>query len=1257
MLQIYLLGAPTILRDGNPVQGFVSHKATALIYYLAATAQPHTRETLTALLWPDAADAQAKKNLRDILSNLRRSFANELLITRQSVAFQLSPQVEIDCHLLMRTLEDARGEAASTMLLHRLRTLYRGDFLAGFQINEAEPFETWLRDEREHLRQRVGQVLHGWVDAALTRGDHPFGIEAANQLLTLEPWSEITHRHLMTLLAASGQRGAALAQFERCRTILAEELGVEPEPATFALYERISSRTEKPRHNLPVAGQLSPFVGRTQELTDLQQLLRNQAGSGRVRLLTLLGLGGVGKTRLAIALGAKQLHHFFDGVYFVSLAALTVSDDSAVAAAIAQALGLPLRGQEKQTTSVLQYLRDKTLLLILDNVEQLLPTGSTTVGANNRNTMLDFLAEILRTAPEVQVIVTSLERLQLQGEWLFPVQGLPTPPQLDTSQAEHFDAVQLFLQHARRVWPAFQPNAYDLQAIARICQAVAGLPLAIELAAAWVQMLPCHELATEIENTLAFLESSLHDIPARHRSLRAVFDYSWRLLGAADQRALTQLTVFRGSFDRRAAQQILGVSLPQLTSLVNKSLLQTVSAGRYGLHELVRQFAAETLDQQIDIEQSAKFQAIHRRHCTYYLDQLGAYTPQLFGREPHKATLALQNDLDNLRQAWQFAVAHKQHSELISALPGFARFYELVGLIHEAVARLQTAYEQLPETHHGRLGLQLQLEWASALTTLGDTAAAITLAEPLVEQARTHGAADIAAGALFVFGVARYRQGDQARAQQTLTAALVAAQTIPLPRLEAETLLSLGDLLMYQADPQGQRYCHQALAHFQQLGDRRGEANAINNLGVAASLLNEWQNATDFFEQALQIYRQLGDAMYEGRVLNNLAIVHTTLEAHAAAERCLEEALRLTRTTGYRSGEANVLLNLGSNQADQGKRVRARLLYEEGLALARQIGYARAEGAFLNNLGDLANDDGDYERAQLLIQTALAVARTSGDRYFEAQRLRALGDALRWQGNYALAHEQYQQATALAHEIGDSKTECQARIEIGRILRWLGDPPEAESQLRQGLALARQLTAQADIALALAALGQMAIQTHADPGGLSLLDEALQAAQASNNPTIEALVLVEQGRTWRTLRQFDQALTALTTSLSLLREQPSSRWLPLPLTELAIFHWQTQKPRLAQADVEEILQRLGNRPVGGVDHPVAIYRICAQALAATDEPRAAALRTRAAHHLAQQVAPLVGESHRQTFLAQIEADFGPLSPVACADGQITQPQT
>lgn len=1250
MLQIYLLGAPIIVRDGHPVQGFVSHKAAALLYYLAATAQPHMRETLTALLWPDAADAQAKKNLRDVLSNLRRLFANELSISRQQVAFQRLPHVEIDCQLLLEALEGAQPGKASAALLQQVLTHYRGDFLAGFQINQAELFETWLRGEREHIRQRVSQFLHGEIEAALARGAYPEGIAAASHLLTLEPWSERAHRHLMSLLAASGQRSEALAQFERCRALLAEELGVEPDPTTLALYQRILARSEQPPYKLP-AGQGSPFVGRTQELADLNQLLRNQTNGGQSRLLTLLGMGGVGKTRLAIEVGRQQLPHFFDGVYFVPLATLTVADADALAAAIAQTLGLTFRGQEKQHTALLHALRDKTLLLILDNFEQLLPPNSPPVGTDQRNSVLDFLAELLRTAPALQVIVTSRMRLQLQGEWLFPVQGLPAPPQLDTSQVEHFDAVQLFLQQARRVWPAFQPDAYEFQAIARICQAVGGLPLGIELAATWVQMLPCQEIAAEIEQTLAFLESSLHDIPERHRSLRAVFDYSWRLLSTEDQRGLAHLTIFCGSFDRRAAQQILGISLPQLMSLVNKSLVQTVSAGRYGLHELVRQFASEGQD----LGQADP--AIRQRYGSYYLGQLAAATPQLFGREPHQAVATLRADLDNLRQAWQAAVESKQDSELAAALPGFARFAELAGLIHEAVAQLQATYEQVPDHHHERFGIQLQLEWAGLLNTLGDSAAAITIAEPLVERAHALNAADIATGALFVFGVACYRQGDQQRAQQTWEAALDAAQTLHLPRLEAETLLSLGDLLMYQADPQGQRYCQQALGLFQQLGDRRGEANAINNLGVAASLRNEWRNATALFEQALQIYRQLGDAMYEGRMLNNLALVHTTLGEHGAAERCLTEALRLTRATGYRSGEANVLLNLGSNQAEQGNHLRAQLLYEEGLSLARQIGYARAEGAFLNNLGDLATSDGDYGRAQTLFQAALEVARATGDRYFETQRLRALGDALRWQGDYVAAHEHYQQAATLAHEIADPSTEGQARIEIGRIRRWLGDPLAAESQLRQGLALARQLADQPGIALALATLGQLAVHIHADSAGLTLLEEALQIAQASNHQITEALVLVEQGRAWSALAQFDKALAALSTSLALLRESASSQWLLLPLAESAICHWQTQKPRLAQAEVEEILQRLGNRPVGGVDHPLAIYRICVQALAAAGDPRAAALRARAAHHLAHQVAPLVGESHRQTFLAQIEADFGPLSPVACADGQITQPQT
>ncbi len=911
-LEIRLFGGLRLAQDGMPLTAFMSNKVPALLAYLAATGRAQRRDDLAALLWGEMPDADARNNLRQAIANLRRSLEPHLIVTRDTVELNPEAPCTLDVAAFETLLDLAPGLAPEARIerLQEAAALYVGDFLAGFFVRDAPAFEEWMLAQRARFRELALHALHTLTQRHLDASQYDRAISDATRLLVFDPWREEAHRQLMLTLARTGQRSAALAQYKRCRRLLQEELDVEPSDETTALYERIKASMRGPRHNLPTVA--TDFVGRAGEQAELRRLL----ASPHTRLLTLLGPGGVGKTRLALEVAVALEPRFLHGAWFVPLAEVHSPRRDALPLAIAEALRVPLAGGDP-CKQLIAYLRQRELLLVLDNLEHLIePAGC--------------LSDLLREAPDVKILATSRERLHLQAERVIELAGLLLPA-ASAASPEPGDAVQLFVRRGQCAQSDFAITPQNAADIVCICQLVQGLPLGIELAAAWVHLLSPQQIAAEIAANLDFLTSQHRDATPRQRSLRAAFDHSWKLLSADECALFCRLAVFRGSFDREAAVAVAGAALPALASLADKSLLRSQDS-RYDLHEVLRQYATERLDQ------SGQLAEVQDRHAAYYAGLLQLQGQRLDTSHQREAIEAIATDIDNVRAAWKHAVRARRMADLTTSLTPLFRYFDvrngqLEGRDALAAAVAALSADAKPVTGGSSLVCRLLARQGALDNRLGRYPEALAALQQALALAQSQ---DDPAEIVFCqmhLSYTLYALGKLAEAQQELQKATALARSLDEPLLLADVVGSLAAATAARGDYAEARRLHQeSLVIMRRYDDRQSMITALSNLGTVAHWLGDYDEARRLYEESNAIARELDDRRSLAIGLHNQADIALRLGDYAASERLTREGLTLFEETGVQLGVAHSRLHLARTSAAQ-HHARARQQFREALQL------------------------------------------------------------------------------------------------------------------------------------------------------------------------------------------------------------------------------------------------------------------------------------------------------------------------------------
>jgi predicted ATPase len=932
-LSLYFLGPPQLYLNKEQVTAD-RRKAVALLAYLAVNGSQQPRDTLSALLWPDYDQSKAFSNLRHTIWELQQPIGEGWIIAdRETIGLDPDADISNDVQQFETLLSKSFAqENISSRIAHLSDSvkLYRNHFLTGFSLKDAPDFNEWAFAKSEDLRRQLSHALVMLTEDHCALSQAEQAIPYARRLITLDPLNEASHRQLMHVYIQAGQHSAALKQYQACEQILRKELGIDPQPETRDLYKKIRKREIKPvqvqkqkeksepSHNLPL--QLSSFIGREKEQKAIAKLVASH------RLVTLIGAGGIGKTRLSLKVGEQFLNDFDQGVWFVELASL--NDPALVPQAVSTVFDIVERSENTLTEKLIHFLQSKIILLILDNCEHLIDACA------------ELAETLLKNCPNLKILATSREAFGLAGEALVQVPSLSMPKGNQVDQVADFEAIRLFTERARLSASDFCLTQENSSAVAEICNRLDGIPLAIELAAARVNTLAVEQIATRLNESFRLLASSGRTKLVRQQTLQASIDWSWNLLSDPERLLLRRLSVFAGGWTLEAAESVCSGDdiesqhvLDLMTQLVMKSLVvvdqESVGERRYHLLEMIRQYAHEKLMNSGDEE---KIRTLHLNYFSHLSTQA-----QVELRGPSRVDWMerLNEERNNLRAALHWAEKTDVEAGL-SLSSKLLRYWESSNL-REGTRWLESflSKEKANRIPHARA--YALHAYGSLLIWLQEFDKAHSIAQECLTLFQAINDPEGAVDALILFGNVFMFRYDPADAEKFGEQALALAQSLDDPWREATALYYLG-WATRNYERLFSRW-EKSASLFRKVGDQVSLANVLGWLGQFRVLNGDLELAETYLDEAMVLWQSNKRA----NIWDNTRLVRSQIFLvrgnYEQAQAILEEIMVTAQETGNTMSQLWVKLRLGYVVLRSGNLAEAHHLFKETAHKFAEDGY------------------------------------------------------------------------------------------------------------------------------------------------------------------------------------------------------------------------------------------------------------------------------------------------------------------------------
>jgi predicted ATPase/DNA-binding SARP family transcriptional activator len=1020
-------GTPEVRVAGIPIK-LASRKCLAILGYTALRPGQHLRESLAGLLWPEQAGNKASANLRVALASIRTALGPVLIIERTSLTWNSDYLQGVDAERFLRRI-DLKALESVPDAAHQLQQgleLFTDPFFTDFNLKDAPAFNEWTTLTRERLRRHAilaREHLDILSPSSWSNTDRLHNLQALTQL---DPMNGRWRRKLMHYLDANDQRSLALASFEDYRELLANRLQVEPSHDTLALYKRLKHAGDDvgimPKSStLPVHS--TPFIGRKRAVSQIEALL-DRSG---VRLVTIQGPGGSGKSRIAVEVAERVRSKLEHQVIYVPLASL--SPDSSLFSTLAQALGLVAQNYAEIDQTVSEMLADQPMLLVLDSFEHFRHWDQE-------------LTALVDPSNKSRFLIASRERLGLEQEWLVEIGGL------NCDDSEQDAAKQIFLARAEQIRSGNRSQVFDDAVYRRICRAVNGLPLAIELAASWSRTMSPQEIAVELEADLGLIIQDPQPDSQSDSQLRAVFEKSWHRLTSEEQLALTALSIFEGGFSRAAAHDAVDVTLFEISALVDKSMLFWQiegDRGRYDLHALTRQFAFEQLT-----KSQSRYNVLREDHATYFVrlaDKQAARGRRSADRSAEISWFVSEHR--NLRSSMLYFIQIKDDQQalrLCESLRWSALSRSSYDEIGELLTRCLAAFGQ--DAMFNDLQAHIHLFLGEFAGRKGEFEQAREHLHKSVSTAQGIESELVELKGMIELARIERQSGNFAQISGTLERAGALPIRLAHPTVAAELYLQMGVHAVFQGEGV------EAKTQFDrayELAIREEEpelmAKVLNALGDLASHNGRWEEAIAYYEDALRINEEMGRKFQQGILVNNLGTVHFSKGDMVQARAAYERSLSLCLEIHDQAGAGLAWVNIGEIDLLMEDFDSARGNFEAAYDLSFRKGHDHTRVMVQINLADMYQRLGNLSQAQEQVLAAITLIEERLSLYQLSLAWCVLAIICRDLGYDELASDLL--TTAALHEGTDEYARGRARELAAKYRISLGPSPLIQEQLQE----------------------------------------------------------------------------------------------------------------------------------------------------------------------------------------------------------------